>query len=63
MDERVFWYIVNGVVQFFDLVDNLWFQVFKFLEIKRTSGSGSGFFGNFQKIDSFHERTGKEPAV
>jgi hypothetical protein len=61
MDERVFWDIVNRVLQFFDLVDNLWFQVLKFLEIKRTSGSG--FFGNFQRIDSFHEGTGKEPAV
>jgi hypothetical protein len=27
-------------VQFFDLVDNLWFQVFKILEIKKTTGSG-----------------------
>jgi hypothetical protein len=61
MDERVFWDIVNRVVQFFDLVDNLQLRVLKFLEIKKTSGSG--FFGNFQRIDSFYERTGKEPPV
>ncbi len=36
----VFWDIVIRVVQFFDLVDNLWFQVFKILEIKKTTGSG-----------------------
>jgi hypothetical protein len=37
------------------------FEFLKFLEIKKTSGSG--FFGNFQRIDSFYERTGKEPPV
>jgi hypothetical protein len=44
-------------VQFFDLVDNLWFQVFKFLEIKKNLWFW--VFGNFQRIDSFYEELAK----
>ncbi len=44
-------------MQFFDLVDNLWFQVFKFLEIKKNLWFW--VFGNFQRIDSFYEELAK----
>jgi hypothetical protein len=44
-------------VQFFDLVNNLRFQVFKFLEIKKTSGSG--FWEIFKELIVFMKELAK----
>jgi hypothetical protein len=44
-------------VQLFDLVDNLWFRVFKILEIKKTSGSA--FLEIFKELIVFMKELAK----
>ncbi len=44
-------------MQLFDLVDNLWFRVFKILEIKKTSGSA--FLEIFKELIVFMKELAK----